>query len=204
MNNLMETEKTKESIWVRIYWSQKIDENVSSPHPNPSNDSNLWSLLVPTPASSQVLPSGKYFLPAVDSPPARKRANMTTIFPHGAAHEFQDCWCSWRVLVFLTYPTFSSVAHLCNYPSNPLQIHLTSLELWNQYTHLGLISNEHNSRITLLFLKIAGKISKQTGTTLPHIISDAISYSRRVCLSKLQLTTSLQLFLTYKSSWTRV
>lgn len=103
--------------------------------------------------------------------------------------------------VFLTYPTFSSVAHLCNYPSNPLQIHLTSLELWNQYTHLGLISNEHNSRITLLFLKIAGKISKQRGTTLPHIISDAISYSRRVCLSKLQLTTSLQLFLTYKSSF---
>lgn len=109
-------------------------------------------------------------------------------------HHLPSRSCSWvsRLLmltsssVSLTYPTFSSVAHLCDYPSNPLQIHLTSLELWNQYTHLGLISSEHNSRITLLFLKIAGKISKQRGTTLPHIISAAISYSRRACLSKLQ------------------
>ena len=58
INSQKQLENTKESIWVRIYWSQKIEENVSSLHPKPSNNSTLWSLLVPTPVSSQVFHQG--------------------------------------------------------------------------------------------------------------------------------------------------
>lgn len=61
--------RTKESIWVRICWSQDTDENMSSR----SNSLNSWTLrflLVPSRAISRASLPGNCLLPAVGEPRA--------------------------------------------------------------------------------------------------------------------------------------
>lgn len=152
---------------------------------------------VPTPASSKFYRQGSV-LSAVGSPPARTRANMNTIFPKELLMSFKIVDVD-KFFSFLTYPTFS-VAHLCDYPSNPLQIHLTSLELWNQYTHLGLISSEHNSRITFTLFENSWqnfKTERHNTLTSSQLLLLFLIPGEPVLKTA---TTSLQLFLTYKSS----